>query len=71
MLLNFHLYFSKYFMGFPGDPVVKDPPANAGGMGWSLVQEDLLEKETATRSSIFPQENPMDRLWKSQTWLSS
>ena len=21
--------------GFPGGPVIKNPPANAGGMGWS------------------------------------
>lgn len=27
--------------GFPGDPVVKNPPCNAGDIGLILVQEDL------------------------------
>ena len=26
--------------GFPGGPVVKHQPCNAGDTGWSLVQED-------------------------------
>ena len=26
--------------GFPGDPVVKNPPANAGDTVWFLVPED-------------------------------
>ena len=33
--------------GFPG-AVVKNPPANAGDVGW----EDPLEKEMATHSNI-------------------
>ena len=36
-------------------PVVKNPLANAGDtrdLGWSLGQEDPLEKEMATHSSI-------------------
>ena len=40
-------------------PVVKNPLANAGDtrdLGWSLGQEDPLEKEMATHSSI--------RAWK-------
>ena len=43
-------------MGFPGGSVVKNPPANAGDSGEmlarSLGQEDLLEEEMATRSSV-------------------
>ena len=43
-------------MGFPGDSVVKNLPANAGDVQkirvLSLVQEDPLEKEMATHSSI-------------------
>ena len=43
-------------MGFPGDSVVKNLPANAGDVQKirvpSLVQEDPLEKEMATHSSI-------------------
>ena len=27
---------------FPGGPEVKNPPANAGDMVWSLVQEDPM-----------------------------
>jgi len=41
--------------------VVKNPPANAGDTGdvvQSLGQEDSLEKETATHSSIFAWEIP-------------
>ena len=34
--------------GYPGGSVVKNPPANTGGVGW----EDPLEEETATRCSI-------------------
>ena len=42
-------------MGFPGWSVVKNPPANAGAQETqlpSLGQEDSLELETATHSSI-------------------
>ena len=41
--------------GFPGNAVVKDPPANAGGtgdLGPSLGQEDPLEEAMAAHSSI-------------------
>ena len=41
-------------MGFLGGSVVKNPPANAGDTG----QEDPLEKEMATHSSIFAREIP-------------
>ena len=38
--------------GFPGGSVVKKLPANAVPWVWSLGQEDALEKEIATHSSI-------------------
>ena len=38
--------------GFPGDSVVKNPPAHAGDWVQSLYQEDPLEEEMATHSSI-------------------
>ena len=39
-------------MTFPGETVIKDPPANAGDMGQSLGGGDSLEKEMATHSSV-------------------
>ena len=39
-------------MGFPDGSVVKNLPANAGDAGLILGQEDHLEKEMATHSSI-------------------
>ena len=62
-------------MGFLGGSVVKNPPANAGDTG----QEDPLEKEMATHSSIFAREIPWTEepgglqsmgLQKSLIWLS-
>ena len=41
--------------------MVKNPPANAGDTGSILGQEDPLEKETATHSSILAMGNPMGR----------
>ena len=40
--------------GFSGGSVVKNPPANAGDVVQSLGQEETLEKEMATYSSILP-----------------
>ena len=43
-------------MGFLGGSVVKNPPAiqeTQDMQVWSLSQEDPLEKEMATHSSIF------------------
>ena len=47
-------------MGFPGGSVVKNLPANARDMGsiQCLGQEDPLEKEMATCSSILAWEIP-------------
>ena len=38
--------------GFPGGSVVKNPPTNAGDASLTLGQEETLEKEMATHSSI-------------------
>ena len=43
-------YLAKW--GFPGSSVVKNQPAMQETRVWSLGQEDLLEKEMATHSSI-------------------
>ena len=45
-------------MCFPGGSVVKNLPANAGDLVWSLGWEDPLEKEKATHSSILTWEIP-------------
>ena len=46
-------------MGFPGDLLVKNLPANAEQMQVrSLGREDLLQKEMATRSSMLTWEVP-------------
>ena len=50
-------------MGFPGDLVVKNPPANAETQEMrvrSLGLEDPLEEEMATHSQYSCLENPMD-----------
>ena len=39
-------------MGFPRDPLVKNPPAKGKTQVQSLGQEDSLEKRVATHSSI-------------------
>ena len=50
-------------LGFPGGSGVKNPPANAGDLGLILAQEDALEKEMATHSSILTWEIP----WTEET----
>ena len=44
--------------GFPGDAVVKNPPANAGDTGSIPGSEDPLEKKMSTHSSILSWEIP-------------
>ena len=44
--------------------VVKNPPTNAGDMGLILGQEDPLEKETATHSSILAWGIPWTGVWQ-------
>ena len=46
------LYLKRLFRGFPGDSVVKYLPAVQTTQFQSLGQEDPLEKEMATHSSI-------------------
>ena len=41
-----------YMIGFPGGLVEKNLPATARDTSWSLDQEDPLQKEMATHSSI-------------------
>ena len=43
---------------FPGEAVVKNPPANAGDAGLILGSRRSLEKEIATHSSILAWEIP-------------
>jgi len=45
-------------MDFPGGSVVKNPPAMQERRVQSLGQEDLLEEEMATHSSILAWEIP-------------
>ena len=45
-------HFVSLTWGFPGDSVVKNLPANEGDVVQSLDQDDPLEKEKATYSSI-------------------
>ena len=48
------------YRGFSGGSVVKNPPANAWDWIQSLDQEDPLEKEMATHSSILAWEIPVE-----------
>ena len=51
--------FVRKALGFSGSAAVKNPPANAGDNRFnSLAQEDPLEKEMATHSSILAWEIP-------------
>ena len=64
---------------FPGGGTGKNPPANAVMQEmrvWSLGQEDVLEEEMATQSSILARKNSMDKgAWRvivhGVTWLST
>ena len=56
------------WQGFPGGSVEKNPPAMQEMQVWSLGQEDPLEKEMATHSSILAWKNP----WTEEPgWLQS
>ena len=65
--------------GFPSGSVVKKLPAKQETWVWSLGQEDPLEKEVTTHSSILAWEIPRTEepgrlqsmgLQKSETWFS-
>ena len=45
-------------MGFPGGSLIKKPPAMQETQAQSLLQEDPLEKEMVTHSSILVWEIP-------------
>ena len=45
-------FYVQIYLGFPGDSVVKNPPAIQDTRVWSLSQEDPPEREMATHSSI-------------------
>ena len=49
---------SLKYLGFPGGSVVKNPPATRDMWVQSLGQEDPLEKEMSTHSSILVWEIP-------------
>ena len=61
-------------MGFPGGSAVKNPPAMQETQVWFLGQEDPLEKEMATYSSILvwrflETEDPTGYSpWDSKSW---
>ena len=62
-------------MGFPGGSVVKNSPAKQETLGWSLGQEETLEKGTATHPSILALEIPwteepgeLQSLGSQKTW---
>ena len=55
MKLAYRVFCNK---GFPGDAAVEKPPADAGDAVRSLGQEDPLEKEMATHSSMLAWEMP-------------
>ena len=65
-------------MDFPSGAVVKNPPAKQETQVWSLGQEDPLEKEMASYSSILAWKIPWTEEpgglqsmgLQSQTWLS-
>ena len=48
-------------MGFPGSSGVKNLPALKETWAQSLGQDNSLEEEMATHSSILAEKNPMDR----------
>ena len=52
------LWLQVLKQGFHGGSVVKNPPANAGDAGSIPDEEDTLEKEMATHSSIVAWEIP-------------
>ena len=62
-------------MGFPGDSVVKNLPANATDVGLIPGSGRSLEEEMATHFSILAWEiawwAPVHRVIKSWTWLST
>ena len=50
--------YNMLWMGFPGESVVKNPPANAGDSGSIPTSERSLKKELATHPGILAREIP-------------
>ena len=51
--MNLLLNQSRHMLGFLGGSVLKNPPANAGDLGFNpWVEKIPLEEEMATHSSI-------------------
>ena len=66
----FFFQLSMNYWGFPGGSMVKNVPVIQETQVQSLDQEDPLEKETATHSSIHALEKPMDReAWQASPWV--
>ena len=59
--------FYQNNFGFPGGLVVKNQPAKQETQVRSLGQEDPLEKERATHSSILAWETP----WTEEPWQTT
>ena len=53
-----NMWFSIFYLGFPGGSVVKNPYANAGDVDSIPDGEESLEKEMATHLSILAWEIP-------------
>ena len=79
-LLWINNVLSIALLGFPGGSVIKNLPANEETWIWSLGEEDSLEKEVATHSSILAWEIPRTEesggpqamgLQKIRAWLST
>ena len=51
--LNLYLLYSSHWEGFSGGSMVKNMPTMQEMWVWPLGQEDPLEKEMGTHSSIF------------------
>ena len=67
----FFFQMSMNYWGFPGGSMVKNLPAMQETQVQSLNQEDPLEKETATQSSIRALGKPMDReAWQASPWVT-
>ena len=80
LLSLINLLSTRHFSVFPGGWVIKNLPAMQETRVRSLGQEDPMEEDMATHSSILAWENPMDSgAWwatvhgvaKRRTWLSN
>ena len=50
--IQVNFYGFQIILGFPGGSNSKESACSAGDWVWSLYQEDLLEKGTATHENI-------------------